>query len=118
MQWVEDTGVKAFVEEKPEDVAAVMTGRLKSYLYIAQIRRCRLQPLEKQIEAVPIIADGEDLRQNFTLRVDDVAVVLVFGNINAHVNHGNPSLVVFDAAGVHRTSCSRNLVLHKPSGGI
>ena len=67
MQRVDDIGGQTFVKEKSEDVVAVMTGGLKSYFYIAQIRCCRLEPLKKQTEAVLIIADGEDLRQNLTI---------------------------------------------------
>lgn len=91
MKRVDDTGGQTFVKEKSEDVVAVMAGGLKSYFYIAQIRCNRLKSLEKQIEAVQVVGDGEDFRQNLTVRVDDVAVVLVLGDINANVNHGNPS---------------------------
>lgn len=41
MKRVNDVGWKAFVKEKTKDIAAVMTGSLKSYFYFAQIRRCR-----------------------------------------------------------------------------
>ena len=91
MKRVDDTGGQTLVKEKSEDVVAVMTGGFKSYFYIGQIRCHRLKSLEKQIEAVQVIGDGEDFRQNLTVRVDDVAVVLVLGDINANVNRGNPS---------------------------
>ena len=67
MQRVDDKGGQTFVKEKSEDVVAVMPSGLKSYFYIAQIRCYRQEPIEKQAEAVLIIGDGENLRQNFTI---------------------------------------------------
>ena len=83
-----DIGVETFVKEKSKQVVAVMTSSLKSYFYFAQIRCYRLERLEEQVEADLVIRDGEDFCQDFSIRVYDVAVVLVFGNINADDDHG------------------------------
>ena len=90
MQRVYDIGVQTFVKKESEDVVAVMTSSLKPYFYFAQIRCYRLEPLEKLVEAGLVIRDGEYIRQDFSIRVYDVAVVLVFGDINSKVYHGNP----------------------------
>ena len=88
MERVNDIGGETFVKEKSENVVAVMASSLKSYFYFAQIRCYRLELLEEQVEADLVIRDGENIRQDFSVRVYDVAVVLVFGNINADVGHG------------------------------
>ena len=105
MERVNDIGGQTFVKEKSEDVVAVMPGGFKSYFYFTQIRRYRLERLEKQVEAVQVILDREHILEHFSVRVYDAAVVLVFGNVNANVDHGVSLLVVIDAAGVHRTAC-------------
>ena len=48
----------------------------------------RFEPLKKQVEAFQVILNSEHIRENFSVRVYDVAVVLVLGNINADVDHG------------------------------
>ena len=67
MQRVDDKGSEIFVQEKSEDVLCVMTCALKSYFYIAQIRCYGLESLKKQVEAVQVIGDGEDFRQNVNI---------------------------------------------------
>ena len=67
MERVNDEGVQTFVKEKSEDVVAVMAGGLESYFYFAQIRRYRLEPLEKQLEAVHVVLNGEHIRQDFSV---------------------------------------------------
>ena len=88
MERVQYKGGQAFAKENAEDVVAVMAGGLESYFYIVQIARYRFEPLKKQVEAFQIVLNGERIRKNFSVRVYDVAVVLVLGNINADVDHG------------------------------
>ena len=88
MKRVQDKGGQTFAQEKTEDVVAVMAGGLESYFYIVQIACYRFEPLKKQVEAFQIVLNGERIRKNFSVRVYDVAVVLVLGNINADVDHG------------------------------
>jgi hypothetical protein len=85
---VNDEGGKTFVQEKSENVVAVMASSLKSYFYFAQIRCYRLERLEEQVEADLVIGDGENIRQDLSIRVYDVAIMFVFGNINADIGHG------------------------------
>ena len=88
MERVQYKGGQAFAKENAEDVVAVMAGGLESYFYIVQIARYRFEPLKKQVEAFQVILTSEHIRENFSVRVYDVAVVLVLGNINADVDHG------------------------------
>ncbi len=71
----------------------------QSYFYFAQIRCYRLEPLEKQVEVGLVIRDGENIRQDFSIRVYNVAAVLVFGDINSKVDHGHSPFGLIDAAG-------------------
>ena len=105
MKRVNDIGGQTFVKEESEDVVAVMPGGFKSYFYFAQIRCFRLERLEKQVEAVQVILNREHILEHFSVRVYDVTVVLVLGNVNTNVDHGESLLVVIDAAGVHSTAC-------------
>ena len=88
MERVQDKGGQTFAQEKTEDVVAVMAGGLKSYFYVVQIACYRFEPLKKQVEAFHVILNSEHIRENFSVRVYDAAVVLVLGNINADVDHG------------------------------
>ena len=72
MQRIYDIGVETVVKKKSEDVVAIMTSSLKPYFYFAQIRCYRLELLEKQVEASLVIRDGENIRQDFSIRVYDV----------------------------------------------
>lgn len=54
-----------------------MPGRLKSYLYF--VLRCDAVPdsLQQAVESIHCVGDGEHLRQDFSIRADDKAIVLV-----------------------------------------
>ena len=78
MQRIYDIGVETVVKKESENVVAVMTSSLKSYFYFTQIRCYRLEHLEEKVEADLVIRDAENVCQNFSVRVYDVAVVLVF----------------------------------------
>ena len=58
----------------------------------------------KLMSTVHVVWNGEYVREDFTLRVDDEAVVLVLGNVNPNRNHSN-------------SSCSEMLMLH-PQGTL
>jgi hypothetical protein len=69
------------------------------------------------LKAIHVVWNGENIREDFTLRADDKAIMLVFGDVNSNRNHNKTSdgkIVML----LHRTLCSCNLVSHKPSGGI
>ena len=66
-----------------------MAGGLESYFYVEQIGCYRFEPLQKQVEAIQVVLNREHIRKNYSVRVYDVAVVFVFGNINADVDHGS-----------------------------
>ena len=93
MKRVDDTGGKTFVQEKSQDVVAVMPGGFKSYFYFAQIRRCALEFFKKKVETIQIIRDREHIPEHFSVRVYDVTVVLVLGDINTNVDHELSSIV-------------------------
>ena len=43
------------------------------------------------IKTICIVLDGEHICQDFALRADDEAVVLVLGHVNSYANHENTS---------------------------
>ena len=87
MQRIDDVGRKAFVKQKSEDVVAVVSGRLKSYLYFVFRSGKAAYGLQQYIKTICIVLDGEHICQDFALRADDEAVVLVLDDINTHANH-------------------------------
>ena len=57
-------------------------GGFESYFYFGQIISYRLDFLEKVIKTLSAVRDGKGMKQHFSIRVSDKAVVLIFGNIN------------------------------------
>ena len=82
--------------KKPFDVDAVMPGVFESYFCI--LDRIAIKGIQdgfqKFVEAIPVIGNREVVRVNNAVRVNDEAVMLGFGNINADIEHKGPPLVM------------------------
>lgn len=77
-QGVQDIGGQTVVKEKPEQIVAVMSGSLKPYSYF--VLRCAtfLDSLQQAVEPIQGIGNCEHIRQDFTIRADNKAIVLIF----------------------------------------
>jgi hypothetical protein len=91
VQWVQDKGRKTVVEKKPKNVVAVVSGCLKPYFYFVLGRVAGLDSLQQATESLHVVGNGEYIRENFSFRIDDEAVVLVLGDINPDTNHSKTS---------------------------
>jgi hypothetical protein len=87
VQGVQDIGGETVVKKKPENVVAVMPGSLKPYFYFVLRRGTLADPLQQTVKALQAVWNGENVREDFPIRVDDEAVVLVLGNVNPNRNH-------------------------------
>jgi hypothetical protein len=55
--------------------------------------------LQQCLEAVPVVGNREHIGQNFALRAEDEAVMLVLCHINSNANDDNTSrMKIYDAA--------------------
>jgi hypothetical protein len=57
-----------------------------------------LDSSQQAVETLPVIGNGEHIREDYPFRADDEAVVLVLGNVYSHANHNKTSDSIFDAA--------------------
>ena len=64
-----------------------MAGCLKSYLYFVLGRSAIPDSLQQTGEAVHVIRNGEHVSQDYAFRVENEAVVLVFGYIDTNRNY-------------------------------
>ena len=85
MERINDIGVQTFVKEKAEKIVAVMTGGFKSYFYFVQILRCGLNSAEKKVETIEVIFNSKHFSKYFTLRGNNVAIVLFLCDVNSNV---------------------------------
>ena len=93
VQRIDNKGVQTLVKQKSENVVAVMSGSLKSYLYFVCGTGAAANGLQKRAKDFCIVWDGEYICQDFAFRAEDEAVVLVLSNVNTHTNHENtPSM--------------------------
>jgi len=91
--------VQTVLKKKPEDVVAVVSGSLKPYFYVVCRTGTGADTLQQGLEALPVVGNGKSIGQNFTLRTEDKAVVLVLCHINSNANHDDTSRVkIYDAA--------------------
>ena len=68
-----------------------MSSRLKPYFYAILLCGTGPELVQQGVEALQVIGDGEHIRQDYALRAEDEAVVLVLGYINTNANHNNTS---------------------------
>ena len=73
---------QAFVDQKSEDVVAVVSGSLKSYFYFIFRSGAAVYGLQQCVKALRIVLDGEYTCQDFAFRAENEAIVLVLSNIN------------------------------------
>ena len=76
-QGIQDIGEQTFVKKKPQQVVAVMSGRLKPYLYFVLWCGAIPDSLQQAVESIHGVWNGKYIGQNFTLGVDDEAIVLI-----------------------------------------
>lgn len=55
-----------------------MPGRLKPYFYFALRDSTTLDSLQQAVKPIHVVGNREHICQDFTLRADDKAIVLVF----------------------------------------
>jgi hypothetical protein len=77
VQRIDNVGWQTFVKQESENVVAVMSGSLKSYLYFICRTGTAANSLQKCVKALCVVRDGEYICQNFAFRAEDKAVVLV-----------------------------------------
>ena len=75
------------VKKKPEDIVAVVSSSLKSYYYFFRLLGTGMDSLQKAFKAIPIVLDSEYVGKNFTFRVEDKAIMLIFGHVNTDTDH-------------------------------
>ena len=71
-------GGQTVVKKKPEKVVAVMSGRLKLYFYFVLRGGTTLDSLQQTVKPIHVVGSREHIRQDFTLRTGDEAIVLIF----------------------------------------
>jgi hypothetical protein len=73
--------------------------------------------MQQASKSIQVVRNGENIRSDFTFRADDEAVVFILGNIDSNKNHYKTSdgkIVMLHP----QNTLLRNLVSHKPFGGI
>ena len=98
------TGIRTFIGRPsvPHFSISPATCQGQAADAVAALAHARnLRPLALEILCVPrfahlqkilntaVVLNREHIRKNYSVRVYDVAVVFVFGNINADVDHGS-----------------------------
>ena len=64
---IDDEGGETFVNEITEQVVRVVSGGFQSYFYIGHIVGNGLNPGKKPIKALPVILNGKNLKEDFTI---------------------------------------------------
>ena len=68
-----------------------MSGSLKSYFYFVFWMGTAANSFPKCLETFCSVWNGEYVRQNFAIRAEDEAVMLVLGDVNTHTDHDDTS---------------------------
>lgn len=69
-----------------------MSSRLKPYFYFVLRVGAILDSLQQIVKPIHVVGDSEDIRQDFTLRVNDETIVLILRDIDTNRNHHNKYL--------------------------
>ena len=68
VQGIQDIGCQAAVKKEPQEVIAVMPGRLKSYFYAVLGRNAATDLFQKELKSLHAVGDGEHVCQHFPFR--------------------------------------------------
>ena len=96
MQRVKDITGKALFQQVPQNSEAVMSGGFKSCFYVYEIILERGNEGKEFFEALTGIGNGKRFGEQFPVLGEDAAVVLVLGDIDTEIDHGEFSFVGID----------------------
>ena len=118
MQWVNEIDKHIILKKKAKDVVAIVSGSLKPYFYFVCRAGAGLNPLQESIESIPIVGNGKHIREHFTFRAENKAIMLIFSDINSYANHNDTSMIKNYDAVIHRTLCIVTLFYINRLSGI
>ena len=96
MQRVKDETGKALFQQVPQNSEAVMAGGFKPCFYVFGIILERGNDGKEFFEALTGIGNGKRFGEQFSVLGEDAAVVLVLGDIDTEIDHGEFSFVRID----------------------
>jgi hypothetical protein len=76
-----------------------------------------LDSSQQAVETLPVVGDGEHIREDYPFRADDEAVVLVLGDVDSYATHNKTSDGIIDAA-VSTENFALVTLFNITSGGI
>jgi hypothetical protein len=82
-------------EQVPEYVVTVMSGGFEPYFYFGQIGRNSTDLPEKVFKALSGVLDDERSIKLYTIRVADIAVMFVFGDVDPNIDHKKPPSIKY-----------------------
>ena len=96
MQRVKDEAGKSLFQQVPQNSEAVMSGGFEPCFYVLGIIFERGNNGKEFVEALAGIGNGKRFGEQFPALRENAAVVLVLGNVDTEIDHGEFSFVRID----------------------
>ena len=95
MKRIDEEYAEFLFEQVTKYVVAIMSGGFQPYFYFGQIRSHGSYFLEKILKSLSGVLDDERSIKLYTIRVADIAVMLVFGDIDTNIDHKKSPCIMY-----------------------